>query len=513
MACCFTVPDMIVRGKFLVSVMVTTLVGCGGAVMPAPAAFAGGISGNNALGRMNYAELASSAVTALERNYYTGAGTWNMCVPAICVQKNMDWGADSLTYDLAFDWQLTRDRTVPPIMTALAGTAHLYTSADGQWSDIPMWDAVADVREYQATGDSEALTKAEAAFALVDSVHAASFAAGACPSIDYQRPDGGRNKLKTLETDSNYIKAALLLYQVTGQRSYLAKAARKYHSVRQFFLSGGSALYTAYVYDMGGRCAQLPGQFFASVNGNMIWAGATLAHATGRQLFLRQAIGTAQAVTRYLVDATGVFTDLQTENDIVEPLVEGMYLLATADHEQFARAWLLASASAAAADRTASGLYGRFFNGPAPRGPITAWQVNGGIAVMIAAARLDPAGLPADPWYWRQAAFVPDPRSLPPGQDGAVRVAFSGVAVAIIGTLGEQRRKPGHARVLIGGKPMFSKIGIWQGEFSGQRGLADTVLFAWRWPKPGRHLITILPALDQAPGGTFFSMTGYDVVR
>ena len=436
-----------------------------------------------------------------------------MCVPAICNQTNTDWGADSLTYSLYLHWKLTGDRGVAPIMNALTGTARRYTAADGKWSDIPEWDAIADIREYQVTGNMTALIDAKSAFEVVGSEDSASFAAGACPSIDYQRPHGGRDQHKTLETDSNYVKAALLLYQVTGKPSYLVMAERKYHAIRRYFLSGGSALYTAYVLDNGKRCIQVPGQFFASVNGNMIWDGASLAKITGSRHYLIQAVATARAVGRYLCDATGVFTDLQTENDVVEPLIEGMYLLATMEGQSFARAWLLSSASAAAADRTAIGSYGRFFNGPAPLGPVTAWQVNGGIALMIAAAKLDPGGRPADPWYWRHAVFVPDQRILPPGPYGAVRITFSGSAIAIIGTLGQQRRKPGHARVLIGGRPMFNRIGIWQGEFSGQRGLADTVLFAWRWPAPGPHLITVAAARDQPPGSTSFDMTGYYVVR
>ena len=190
---------------------------------------------------------------------------------------------------------------------------------------------------------------------MVDSVDAASFAAGSCPSIDYQRPHGGTNQLKTLETDSNYIKAALLLYQVTKTPSYLAKARSKYTAVRRYFLSARHPLYTAAVYDNGSRCTQQGGQFFASVNGNMIWAGAKLAQLTGSQRYLAQAVATAEAVRRYLCDDDGVYADLQAENDVVEPLIEAMYVLATVDHEDFARTWLMSAAAAASADRTAVG--------------------------------------------------------------------------------------------------------------------------------------------------------------
>jgi len=127
-------------------------------------------------------------------------------------------------------------------------------------------------------------------------VAAANFASGTCPSIDYQRKDGGTNYLETLETDSNYIKAALLLYQVTKKPGYLAKAQRKYAAVRKYFLGARVPLYTAYVFDRGSECIPQQGQHFASVNGDMIWAGATLAQLTGRKAYLAQAIGSGQAV-------------------------------------------------------------------------------------------------------------------------------------------------------------------------------------------------------------------------
>ena len=60
---------------------------------------------------------------------------------------------------------------------------------------------------------------------------------------------------------------------------------------------------------------------------------------------------------------------------------------------------------------------------------------------------------------------------------------------------------------------MFDRIGIWQGEFSGQRMLANSVLFAWRWPASGQHTITIAPGAGRAPGSTFFHMIGYYLVR
>ncbi len=457
-----------------------------------------------------YAELGRQAVHTLEHGYYAGGGEWNVCVPHICGTGNVDWGVDSLTYALYFHWSLTHDRGVGPIMSALGGTAVSYSPAVHTSSDVPVWDTIADVREYQVTRDVEALAKAEAAFRFV-AAGGSRFALGACPAVDYQQPGGGGTRLKTLETGSNYIKAALLLYQVTRFPGYLRDAVTEYAAVRRYFLSPGVPLYTVYVFDNGSACTQVPGRYFGSVNGNMIWAGLYLARATGDASYLGQAVATARAVTRHLGDASGIYADLQAENDVTEPLIEAMYDLATAGRQGFARYWLLAAASAAASDRTAGGTYGRFFGGPPPRAPVTAWQVNGGLTLALVAAALDPRGRPAGTGFWRHATFVRHDLRL---SGRPVQFTFTGRAVAIIGTIGEVCCQPGHAQVFVDGTQTYDQTGIWQDKSSSGRSLPDSVLFAWRWPTPGRHTIQIRPGVPNAKeGGPFFHMAGYEVVR
>jgi hypothetical protein len=456
-----------------------------------------------------YAALGRRALLTLEREYYDGAGRWHMCVPVRCYTTNMDWGADSLTYTLYLHWLLTGDRRVAPIMNALTATAP--GSHAGGWSDVPMWDSIAAAREYQVTGNAAALRTAVHAFRYVADTGRKLFARGACPIVFYQQPGGGYNKLKTLETGSNYIKAALLLYQITRSPRYLAEAEAQYQAVRTEFLSRGVPLYTVYVFDSGHSCFQLPARYFGSVNGNMIWAGYYLAKATGRAVYRAEAVATARAVADHLCDATGVYADLQAENDIAEPLIEAMYDLAAYGHQAFARRWLLTAASASASDVTAGGSYGRFFDGPPPRGTVTAWQANGGLALAVVAAALDPGGRPADPRFWVGAPFVADDLVL--GRQ-PVHVTFTGRAVAIIGTIGAVCCEPGHARVFIDGRPTFDQTGIWQNKSSGGVPLANSVLFAWRWPVPGRHTIEISPGYPNGKeGGSFFHMTGYYVVR
>ncbi len=453
-----------------------------------------------------YAALARHALVTLEREYYHGAGEWNMCVPARCFAGNRDWGADSLTYVLYLHWLLTRDRAVAPIMNALTATS---PGAHSGVSDVPLWDSIAAAREYQITGNPEALRKAEASFGGL--AGSREFALGACPGILYQHSRGGSTQLKTLETDANYIKAAVLLYQITHLRGYLAQAELHYQAVRRYYLSPGTSLYTVYVFDNGASCTQVPAQYFGSVNGLMIWNGDTLAQVTGQRSYLAEAIATAQNVAAYLGDGTGVYAGLQAENDITEPLIESMYLLA-AQGQGFARRWLLASASASAGSRnTRTGAYGRFFDGPPAAAPVTAWQGSGGLALAQVAGALDPAGRPADPGFWAGASFVPDNRAM---SGSPVAFSFTGRAVAVIGTIGEHCCSDGHAQVLVDGNQTFDQTGIWQNKSSSGRSLPDSVLFAWRWPRPGRHTIEIASAAANAKqGGPFFHMTGYDVVR
>lgn len=458
-----------------------------------------------AVEKPTYRALATRSIRLLESTYYNGTGLWHMCVPVICNTKNRDWGADTLTNVLYFRWLTERDRTVLPFVRRFTQTAPLWTPGEPGSSDSVMWDAVADARMYQVTGSKTALAKAEAALRWIDTVP--GLGSGACPSIDYQWPYRQRSDLKTLETPSNFIKAALLLYQITGKHLYLARAESQYAQVRRYYLTPSAQLYTAYIFDNGSACRVLPGRYFASVNGNMIWAGQALAAATGRHRYLSQAVATAEAVQTHLTDGAGVFADLQADNDIVGPLVEAMYALATTDHQAFAARWLLANASAAGADDNSLGEFGRFFDGPPPGSLATAWQISGGIDVTQAAAALDPGGRPADPGFWTDAAFVPDSRRL---AGPALRIAFTGRAIAIMGTIGDKCCVPGHARVFVDGVQTFNQTGIWQNMSSPSRQQPDQVLFAWRWPGGGHHVITIRPGrYDPQEGGSFFQMTGY----
>ncbi len=370
---------------------------------------------------------------------------------------------------------------------------------------MPLWDAVAALQAGRATGlRDEAVRLALAAFASVDGSQV--YARGACPEIDYQQPFGGANRLKTLETDGNYVRAALLLLGQTGRGEFLAKARTRYAAIRRWFWEPRDALYTAYLFDDGKACRPLPRRTFASVNGVMIWNGLELARVTRDARYRHEALATARAVDVHLNDAAGIFADLQAENDVVEPLVEAMLRAAREERAEFARAWILRNAAAARGARDAAGDYGRFFDGPPPRGVATAWQSNGGFALEIAAAALAPKSAP--PFLRLTGAARAEGFTL-----GAtpLRLTFSGAAIALYGTLGERCCELGHARVLIDGVESFDRTGIWQNKSSASLALSRTLLFAWRWPAAGKHTLEVLPGKPNAKeGGSFLHVASVE---
>jgi len=456
-----------------------------------------------------FAQAGDQAVATILDVFYNGKGLWRLCDVATCPTANQDWGADSLTYTLYLRWQATHDRRLVPVMRALLATAPNHPGPCtvrpcGSWSDVPEWDAIAALREYAVTGhDSLALKKAKAAFNSV--AGSVDFSLGACPQIRFQQPDGAGHGLKTLESDANAIKAALLLYQAVGDTAYLTSAINTYDAVRAHFLDPVTPLYSVYLFDHGTRCSQLAHRFFASVNGDMIWNGIELARDTTRPSYLAQATATAKAVVQKLADPAGVFADLQAENDIVEPLVEAMYDLASQERVGFARDWILKNATAALSARAPTGAFGRFFDGPPPSTTTTIWQSNGGLAVVIAAAALDPTGRipPAD--AWAGARYVPDHIAKAPAS-----VMFTGREIAFYGTLGEVCCQPGQARVFVDGVETFDHTGIWQNKSSLGEAVPRTVLFAWRWPRSGVHTITFEPGVANGKeGGPFLDLQGY----
>ncbi len=461
--------------------------------------------------QVTFAAAADEAAGALGRYYYAG-GAWNGCVPSDqCYTDDVDWGADSMTDTLFLRWEEAPDAGEAPMLRALGDNAEVWPACNlpscGLLSDVPSWDSVALSRIYTVTRDGGALARAESDFAMVDESNA--FALGACPAIDYQQAgaaDGG-NELKTLETDSNYVKAALLLWEETSERAYLDKAAAKYAAIRRYFLDPEVPLYTAFVFDDGGSCWQLPRRFFASVNGNLIWAGVHLAAATGDGGYLADAVATGGAVARDLNDSSGLYDEMQSEFDVVEPLVEGMEELAK-QGQDFARDWILTNATAARASRTPQGIFGRHLDGPPPRQAVTEWESNGGFALAFAAASLAPGAPVAPDPFWASAAFVDAGFSDPP-----FSLSFRGRGIALVGTIGDVCCKPGHARVLVDGTETFDETGIWQNASPTQTSLPGSILFAWRWPDAGSHTLDFEPgAYDPHEGGSYLHLTGYEVV-
>jgi hypothetical protein len=501
------------------------LIGCGGggsrSLVPLPQTGSPnserGASLSNQLpggGSLTYRDYANQAVATLLSLFYAGNGSWRTCTDPTCPTTNSDWGADSLTYTMFLRRETTGDPAIAATMSALAAAAPSYpppchglAGVRCTWSDVAEWDAVAELREYAVTSNPSVLQRAITAFEAIEGSEI--YALGACPAIRYQQPFGYLDHLKTLETEATAIKAATLLYDATGDKSYLKIATQRYEAVRQYFLDPQVPLYTVYVFDDFAHCTPVPHRFFASVNGEMISNGLELYRATGYQdhTYLDQAVATASAVDADLADARGVFADLQTEYDIVEPLVEAMYDLATREGERFAVSWLVRNADAAISARKPDGTFGRFFDGPPPAGMTTAWQTNGGFALLMAASAL-PTQAPAQSAAWAAARFVPHViLSLP------ATLQFYGSGIALIGPVGDIPLQPGHARVLIDGRETFDQTGIWQNSVSVRRRIPGSVLFAWQWPTAGTHTLQFLPGVfNIVEGPAYLHVDGYEVM-
>ena len=451
----------------------------------------------------SFAQLADEAYAAVvSPAWSTFSNGWHYCPNyPTCGTMVGDWGADSMTNIMYERWLITKD---PVIANALLNFETQRRNLDAfsfraHGSDVGMWDAVAKMRVYAATHDLPALQNAETSY---DGVTSLPFARGHCPGIMLQlidsnnSPSGGG--LKTLETDSNRVLAAALFAENETDGSlrqkYLADATATYAAIRASYFDPAFALYTVYVLDNGTSCTQIPQRFFASVNGVMIEAGMELASLTGDSRYMDDALATAHAIGR-LADDRGIFTDLQAENDIVEPLVGAMLKLALAGNGE-ARTWIVQNAGAAVTARTTDGLaYGRFFDGPAPSPAThpTIFQSNGGFALMIAAAALAPMQVPATANVWVSASPQMTTISAIP-----TTLPFTGSGIALFGTMGEDCAsgthgsfpgdicENGHVRVLIDGKQMVDLTGIWQRKAI-TPALPDTLLFAWRWPASGPH--------------------------
>ncbi|HYZ15782.1 MAG TPA: hypothetical protein VE591_05250 [Candidatus Acidoferrum sp.] len=392
-----------------------------------------------------------------------------------------------MTDALYLRWTVTHDPSIRTAMAKLVATAQTYPAPCSRaacpwWSDTPAWDAVTLMREYEVLGgDRRALARAEQAFRY--SSQSQSFTRGACPEIPYQQPPASRSPVKTLETDANVIKASLLLYGATRDAAYLNFARVRYAADRRIYLDPQVPLYTVQVVDDGRACSQMPHLFFASVNGDMIWDGLALWRATGEQHYRDEAVATASAVNQNLSDARGVFVDIQGANDVVEPLVEAMFDLGTNEHLAFASDWIVRNARAALSARAADGTFSRLFDGPAQR-VTSAWESNGGLTLEIAAAALDPDGIARDDSTWQAGRVVGVPLTTLPAT-----IVVDGSGIALIGTIG-QAAAAAHVRVFIDGVETFDRDGLWQNP-SMPRG--DAVLFAWRWPQPGKHTIRLEP--------------------
>lgn len=462
-----------------------------------------------AAGPSTFSQAAAAAQATLMQVFYAGNGSWRDCNAPQCKASDGDWGADSATYALYLRWKTSGDPSIAFTMAQLLRNAPAYgdpcaSAPCPAWSDTPAWDAVAFMREGAVLGSSpDALAHAKAALRYAEL--STAFAGGACTGVPYQQaqPNDRRSQVKTLETDANLTKGDLLVYAATGDRAYLNDALLRYGDDRTWFYEADVGMYTVHVLDDGSACRKVPDRFFASVNGDEIWNALQLWQYTGQRHFYDEAVALAQSVDKNLSDARGVFVDVQGENDVVEPLVEAMYDLASGQHVEFARQWILRNAAAALSARSADGTFARLFDGP-PQQTASIWESNGGIALEIAAGALDAQGMPqaADAWQGGKD-YGKTITSLP------ATIVFDGAGIALSGTI-SRLCTSGHVRVYVDGVQTFDRTGLWQNHAMPE---GDSVFFAWRWPAPGLHVVELEPATVAQTGQPVLDLSASILAR
>jgi hypothetical protein len=87
-------------------------------------------------------------------------------------------------------------------------------------------------------------------------------------------------------------------------------------------------------------------------------------------------------------------------------------------------------------------------------------------------------------------------------------IRFNGSGIALRGTLGD-RCCPAGARVFVDGVETFDRTGIRQ-SYSPAGKIPNSVLFAWQWPRPGKHEIR-LEAKTPADAERAVHLSGYEV--
>jgi hypothetical protein len=254
--------------------------------------------------------------------------------------------------------------------------------------------------------------------------------------------------------------------------------------------------------------------------------------------YREDALKTATAVVRDLSDPAGIFENLEAGNDTAEPLVEAMYLLATdpVNPQAFAETWILNNAEIVAANVMSDGTYSRLLGGPATsreRSASDLLSTAGPYALVMAAAVISPnSGAYASPWQNEtctdvvgtpQGAFL---NANSPVSDWPITFAFTGHAIALIGTNGENSGDnpndsvEGWSRVFVDGVQTISDTGIWQSfgvtDSAVPSPFKNDVLFAWQWPSSSpaaSHTIQIQPGIYNAKeGGAFAHFTSYCII-
>lgn len=177
-----------------------------------------------------------------------------------------------------------------------------YGNGGSKFYDDNAWGALDLVRIYRMTGNKSALLLAEQVFNFAVDGWATSAVCSTSPATGgvfwvQQTPDQTVHDRNTVSTAPN-AELGLLLYQITGQQSYLDNATQMYNWVYTN-LRDSDGLYWDHVGVASGSCTVQPTKWSYN-QGSMIGAGVLLYQITHNAGYLSQAQATATAaLTHY----------------------------------------------------------------------------------------------------------------------------------------------------------------------------------------------------------------------
>ncbi|MHB8221099.1 MAG: glycoside hydrolase family 76 protein, partial [Acidimicrobiales bacterium] len=266
---------------------------------PAQDLYQGGDNLFGALWTFTNAVAATEDVVGLSGSSTTAAGTAAIIAPTI---------ADDMTgllhYQDIHEVAPTGAAQPPAFQSAVPSPLGIggYT-----YYDDNAWVALDLLHAYRQTGNASYLSQAEGVFTFLESGWS-STSSGPCPGGIYWI-DSSTGRSRNTVSNGPSAEAAVELYQLTGNATYLTWAKKIYQWVRGCLVNA-SGMYYDHVEPDGTVTRTL----WSYNQGTMMGAGVLLYQATGSVTYLDQALQTARASVSYYGNGTSTSQPLYSQD-------------------------------------------------------------------------------------------------------------------------------------------------------------------------------------------------------